>query len=150
MSTVKPAILGGRDRVKIAIAQISPAYLDPAASAQRAAAAIADAAGEGADLVVFPEVWLAGYPYWTEGWDSDVTDWVGGRVRWSDAAVVVGEAATEQIATAIQSGSLQGMQSMDTALKRLLDAKQIIGKDAYRKAIDKKLFEMYAEPDLAA
>jgi hypothetical protein len=35
-------------------------------------------------------------------------------------------------------------------LKRLLDGKQIIGKDAYRKAIDKKMFEMYAEPDLAA
>ena len=65
-------------------------------------------------------------------------------------ANILRDGKTEQIATAIQSGSLQGMQSMDTALKRLLDARQIVGKDAYRKAIDKKLFEMYAEPDLAA
>ena len=41
-------------------------------------------------------------------------------------------------------------QFVEDTLKRLLDGKQIIGKDAYRKAIDKKMFEMYAEPDLAA
>jgi twitching motility protein PilT len=70
----------------------------------------------------------------------------------NNAAVanILRDGKTEQIATALQSGSLQGMQSMDTALKRLLDARQIMGKDAYRKAIDKKLFEMYAEQDLAA
>jgi Tfp pilus assembly ATPase PilU len=42
------------------------------------------------------------------------------------------------------------MQSMDMALRRLLDAKQITGKDAYRKAINKRDFEMYAEADIAA
>jgi twitching motility protein PilT len=57
---------------------------------------------------------------------------------------------TEQMATAIQSGGLQGMQSMDTALRRLLDAKVITGRDAYRKAVNKRDFEMFAEPELAA
>jgi twitching motility protein PilT len=65
-------------------------------------------------------------------------------------ANILRDGKTEQIATAIQSGSLQGMQSMDTALRRLLDAKLITGKDAYRKAINKKEFEMYGEPQLAA
>jgi twitching motility protein PilT len=65
-------------------------------------------------------------------------------------ANILRDGKTEQIASALQSGGLQGMQSMDTALKRLLDGKQIIGKDAYRKALDKKMFEMYAEPDLVA
>ena len=70
----------------------------------------------------------------------------------NNAAVanILRDGKTEQIATALQSGSLQGMQSMDAALKRLLDARQIMGHDAYRKAIDKKLFEMYAEQDLVA
>ena len=63
---------------------------------------------------------------------------------------ILRDGKTEQIATAIQSGSLQGMQSMDTALRRLLDAKVITGKEAYRKAINKRDFEMYAEPELAA
>ena len=65
-------------------------------------------------------------------------------------ANILRDGKTEQIATAIQSGSLQGMLSMDTALRRLLDAKQITGKDAYRKAINKKEFEMYAETEIAA
>jgi twitching motility protein PilT len=65
-------------------------------------------------------------------------------------ANILRDGKTEQISTAIQSGSLQGMQSMDTALRRLLDAKQITGMDAYRKAINKKEFEMYAEAEIAA
>jgi twitching motility protein PilT len=70
----------------------------------------------------------------------------------NNAAVsnILRDGKTEQIATAIQGGSLQGMQSMDTALRRLLDAKAITGKEAYRKAVNKREFEMYAEPDLAA
>jgi len=65
-------------------------------------------------------------------------------------ANILRDGKTEQIATALQSGSLQGMQSMDAALRRLLDAKLITGKDAFRKAINKKEFEMYGEPELAA
>lgn len=63
---------------------------------------------------------------------------------------ILRDGKTEQIATAIQSGSLQGMQSMDTALRKLMDAKLITGKEAYRKAINKREFDMYAEPELAA
>ena len=65
-------------------------------------------------------------------------------------ANILRDGKTEQIATAIQSGGLQGMQSMDTALRRLMDAKAITGRDAYRKAINKREFEMFAEPELAA
>jgi twitching motility protein PilT len=65
-------------------------------------------------------------------------------------ANILRDGKTEQLTTAIQSGGLQGMQSMDTALRRLLDAKQITGTDAFRKAINKKEFEMYAEAEIAA
>ena len=63
---------------------------------------------------------------------------------------ILRDGKTEQIATAIQSGALQGMQSMDMALRRLVDAKIITGRDAYRKAVNKHEFEMFAEPELAA
>ena len=65
-------------------------------------------------------------------------------------ANILREGKTEQLATAIQGGGLQGMQSMDTALRRLVDARVISGKEAYRKAINKREFEMFAEPELAA
>jgi twitching motility protein PilT len=63
---------------------------------------------------------------------------------------ILRDGKTEQIATAIQSGGLLGMQSMDNALRRLMDAKLITGRSAYRKAINKREFEMFAEPELAA
>src|SRR5688572_5410069 len=70
MAIGKKPVLGGREAVKVAIVQKAPRFLDKDASLSRAEAYIAEAAAGGAELVAFPEVWLAGYPYWTEGWDS--------------------------------------------------------------------------------
>lgn len=97
--SLKP-VLGGREKVKVAIAQISPVFLDRDASIKRAVAAIGEAAKNGAELVVFPEVWLAGYPYWTEGWDSNIPAWIGGRVMFRDAAVLAPSDDTDRIGAA--------------------------------------------------
>lgn len=95
-------VLGGRDSVKVAIVQKSSRFLDKAVSLQRAEAYIAEAAAGGAELIVFPEVWLAGYPYWTEGWDSPLQAWVGGRVAFRDAAVLAPSEDTERLGAAAQ------------------------------------------------
>ena len=58
------------------------------------------AAKAGAELVVFPEVWLAGYPYWTEGWDSSLPAWAGGRIMFRDAAVLAPSEDTERLGAA--------------------------------------------------
>lgn len=97
--THKP-VLGGNEKVKVAIAQISSAYLDREASIARAVAAIAEAAQSGARLVVFSEVWLAGYPFWSEGWDSNLPLWVQGRVAFRDAAILVPSEDTERLGAA--------------------------------------------------
>jgi predicted amidohydrolase len=60
-------VLGGRENVRVAIAQKSPAFMNREASVARACATIEEAWRHGAHLVVCPEAWLAGYPYWTEG-----------------------------------------------------------------------------------
>ncbi len=49
----------------VAAVQWAPEVLNPSRGAQKAAAAIAEASEKGADLVVFPECWLQGYPYWS-------------------------------------------------------------------------------------
>lgn len=46
-----------------AVVQWAPSYADATAGTERACAAIEQAAADGASLVVFPEVWLTGYPY---------------------------------------------------------------------------------------
>ena len=51
--------------------QWAPEFLDPLRGAEKAVAAIAEAASAGARLLVFPEAWLVGYPYWSGIMPSD-------------------------------------------------------------------------------
>jgi twitching motility protein PilT len=60
---------------------------------------------------------------------------------------IIREGKTEQLENVIQGGALQGMQSIDTALRRLLDEKLITGEEAFRKARIKSNFEQYREQD---
>ena len=64
-------MLPARDfpRFKAAAVQASPVYLDAAKTVEKAASLIAEAARNGARLVVFPEVFVPGYPYWN--WITD-------------------------------------------------------------------------------
>src|ERR1700732_3640990 len=50
------------DRLAIAIAQLNPTVGDVAGNADRARRARAAAAADGAELVIFPELFIAGYP----------------------------------------------------------------------------------------
>ena len=63
MSRVQPFIAGA--------VQWAPEFLDPARGAEKAEAAIELAARDGVRLLVFPEAWLLGYPYWSGVMPSD-------------------------------------------------------------------------------
>ncbi len=65
----------------------------------------------------------------------------------SAASNIIREGKTEQLENVMQGGALQGMQNIDTALRRLLDEKLITGEEAYRKARLKSNFEQYREQD---
>lgn len=58
---------------------------------------------------------------------------------------VIREGKTEQLRNILQGGNLIGMQSMDSALKRLLEAGLITGQDAYEAAHVKAEFEQYLD-----
>ncbi|WP_406378472.1 carbon-nitrogen hydrolase family protein [Streptomyces sp. NBC_01618] len=51
-------------RFTAAAVQAAPVYLDAAATVDKAVALIHKAAGNGASLIAFPEVFVPGYPYW--------------------------------------------------------------------------------------
>ncbi|EAR00477.1 carbon-nitrogen hydrolase family protein [Maribacter sp. HTCC2170] len=63
--------------LKVALAQIAPVWLNKSATIEKIESAIKEAASENADLIVFGEALLPGYPFWlalTNGaeWDSKV------------------------------------------------------------------------------
>jgi len=55
---------------------------------------------------------------------------------------VIREGKTEQIENIVQGGAMQGMQLMDTALKRLVESKIITGEEAFLKARNKEDFSL--------
>ncbi|MFM0734771.1 carbon-nitrogen hydrolase family protein [Paraburkholderia sediminicola] len=48
----------------VAAVQASPVFLNPVATAEKAAGLVREAGRKGAQLIAFPEVFIAGYPYW--------------------------------------------------------------------------------------
>jgi len=63
--------------IQVALAQISPVWLNKSATIEKVESTITDAAKEGAELIVFGEGLLPGYPFWlalTGGaeWDTTV------------------------------------------------------------------------------
>lgn len=61
-------------KFKAAAVQTAPVFLDTDATVDKVVRLIAEAAGNGAQLVAFPEVFVAGYPYWS---------WIGNPIEGS-------------------------------------------------------------------
>ena len=113
----KQKVLGGREAVKVAVVQTPPVYLDRERSIERACRKIAEAARQGAELIVFTEAWLAGYPYWGEGWGSKLQDWIPVRVRFFDQALLIPSEDTERLCQAAAQANahvVMGCNEMDS------------------------------------
>ncbi|AXO63717.1 carbon-nitrogen hydrolase family protein [Pseudomonas sp. phDV1] len=61
-------------RFKAAAVQTAPVFLDTDATVDKTISLIQEAAGNGAKLVAFPEVFISGYPYWS---------WIGNPIEGS-------------------------------------------------------------------
>jgi len=93
-------VLHGHAAVKVAIVQTAPVFFDRERTLDKACAKIAEAAGQGAQVIVFSEAWVAGYPYWGEGWESRVGDWMDVRGRFFDSTLIIDADQCEQLCRA--------------------------------------------------
>ena len=57
------------------------------------------------------------------------------------ASNLIRQGKLDQLENTMQAGGAFGMRTMDTAIQQLLDSRQITGKEAYKKAINKAKFE---------
>ena len=60
---------------------------------------------------------------------------------------IIREGKTDQLDNVIQSGAVQGMQRMDTAIRRLLDANIITAEEAYLKSRNKAEFSEFSNAE---
>jgi len=90
--------------VRVASVQASPVMLDRDATIDRVAEFTAKAAGDGAQIILFPEAFVPGYPDWvwrTGPWRD--TDWYN---RLADQAVMVPSDATERLGAVADEHSI--------------------------------------------
>jgi nitrilase len=98
MSVIEKTRRWGPDskRMRVAVAQSAPVYLDKQASLAKALDLIQQAAKQEAQLVAFGETWLPGYPAWLDVcpgaalWDNSSAKEIFARLR-SNSLVVPGE-----------------------------------------------------------
>src|SRR6201993_1055789 len=62
-------------------------------------------------------------------------------VNTNASANLIRQGKLDQLENVMQSGGAFGMRTMDTAIQQLLDSRQITGKEAFKKAINKAKFE---------
>ena len=96
----KQKVLGGRNSVRVAVVQTPPVFLDREKTIDLACRKIAEAASKGAELIAFTEAWVAGYPYWGEGWESNLQSWIPVRIKFYDNALLIPSEDTERLGEA--------------------------------------------------
>jgi len=110
-------------RFRAALVQYAPVFLDRAATLDKAAAAVAEAAQAGAQLVVLPEAFIPGYPAWIwrlrPGTDMALAEQLHARLR-SNAVDLSGDdlAPLRQAARQHRVTIVCGIQERDADFSR--------------------------------
>ncbi|MEO0470666.1 MAG: carbon-nitrogen hydrolase family protein [Bacteroidota bacterium] len=140
---------------KIAIVQHGPVYYDLAASLQKAENLLKEAASAGAELVVFGETWLSGYPAWLDHcpnmglWDHPPTKKAFARMY--DNSLAIGSAEWEQLSSMIQQLGIYVVMGINERVLSgpgngsLFNSLLIIGPDGSLLNHHRKLMPTYTE-----
>ncbi len=144
-------ILGGKEKVKVAVVQASPVFMDREKTVQKACGLIRDAGKNGAELVSFSEAFIPGYPaYYTVGYETPPHEWTDFMIALQDNSIVVPSEDTDLLGNAAKEANCYvvigfnelddryGSQTVYNALLFIDNQGQVMGKH-------RKLMPTYTE-----
>lgn len=132
---------------KVAAVQAAPVFLDTAKTIDKACALIAEAAGNGAKLVAFPEVFVSAYPYWS--WLANPIEGSAWFERLVRSAITVPGPEVERLCAAAREHDCTvviGCNERDPKrLGTLFNTNLVIGADGTLLGKHRKLVPTWAE-----
>ena len=96
-------LINMRDKVKVAVAQISPVYMNKEATIDKTCKAIEEAGRNNAELIVFSETHIPGYPYWRG--TNPISKWSQNQVEYMKNAIKIPGPETETLGDACNSAN---------------------------------------------
>lgn len=138
------------DPVKAAVIQQAPVFLNIEASLEKACALIEQAADHGADVIVFPETWLPGYPVWLDGspqaalWDYFPAKALY-RLLVDNSVTIPGKHLGKLLAIAQKTGAYLVMGAHEHLGGTLYNTMIYIGRDGREFQVHRKLMPTYTE-----
>lgn len=132
---------------KAAAVQTAPIFLDPDRTVAKAASLIHEAARNGAAIVAFPEVFVAGYPYWS--WIADPITCSSWFERLMRASVLVPGPEIDQVRAAAREAGVHVVIGVNerspVSLGTLYNTMLFIGPDGAILGKHRKLVPTWAE-----
>lgn len=140
-----------RDTCRVAVIQASPVLFDKAACLEKALHLTAEAAAGGAELIVFPELFIPGYPYgMTFGFTVGHRE-ASGRLDWKryyDQSILVPGPETEALGAAAKAAGTYlsiGVSEREETTATLYNTNLIFGPDGTLLTVHRKLKPTGAE-----
>jgi len=99
-------VFAGKNNIKVAIAQVSPVFLNKRETIKKAIEYIQQASKKGASLVVFPESFIPAYPYWQQGPNDLSGEWFETHVKFQDEALLVHSKDTDLLGQAAKDANI--------------------------------------------
>ena len=81
------------EKVKVAVAQVAPVFMDKEATIDKACRAMEEAGRNDAELIVFSETFIPGYPYWRG--TNPISRWSENQIEYMKNAISVPSQDTE-------------------------------------------------------
>jgi predicted amidohydrolase len=131
---------------KVAAAHVAPVYMDVDRSIDKACAWVAEAGRQGVKLLVFPEVFVPGFPYWINGYPPIAQ--LGLNRRYQDASIEVPGPEIDRVQAAAREAGVAVVLGISERMKRgrtCYNSMVFIDTDGSLLGVHRKLQPTFAE-----